>query len=541
MLRRWSICLVFILATILSACAPAATPSGGESAPATTGEASSESAPVAGEPKAGGSLTYGQLGDISTLDPFQLLAVSYAVHRNLYDSLIQYDNKLNIVPMLAESWEANEEGTQITLNLRQGVKWHNGRDFVADDVVQNFERAMSDTTGYNVYAMVNGVVESAEALDDHTVVVNFVAPTPQMFDILNAMHMHAPESFSELDRNAIGTGPFKFQEWIPGDHITLVRNDEYWQEGKPYLDQWTFKPYADYESLVAALQGGVIDVASGIQAKDYEFLTGEGLNLVTGQEGFLLYTITVNPPDPDQEQGPLSDKRVRCAINYALDRETVVEQALYGAGKRLVTNFPEWSVAYFPEFDDRYPFDLDMARQLLAEAGYPDGGFTLRAIMPSSDPSYESVAVIHQADLAELGIDMEIQVLDSTTYTAVRFGSEENGNSGDYDLDYTGVGRQHLDPTGLFSNSSYRTQNSPVFPQGDFPEGYVDLVTRAGQTTDVEERRELYRQINEIQLEECINLPYSWRYIYFGTQTDVHGLAYDVEDKVIFTDVWLDR
>jgi hypothetical protein len=93
----------------------------------------------------------------------------------------------------------------------------------------------------------------------------------------------------------------------------------------------------------------------------------------------------------------------------------------------------------------------------------------------------------------------------------------------------------------LFSNSPYRPFNSPVFPEGDFPEGYVDLVTAAGQTVDVDERKEIFRQINEIQLDSCVNLPISWRYGYFGTQADVQGLRFDVEDKVIMTDVWLDR
>lgn len=492
-------------------------------------------------PKHGGSVTYGQIGDILNFDPFQLSSVSYPMFQNLYDSLIRYDNQLNIEPRLAESWVLNDEGTQITLNLRHGVKWHNGRDFVADDVVKNFERGLNDEKGHNIHGMVHGVVDKVTAPDDYTVVIDFVAPTPNVFDILNGIFIHAPESMDSLESNAIGTGPFKLQEWIPGDHVTLVRNDDYWEDDKPYLDSWTFKPYEDYEAMLAAVQGGVIDIARNVVPKDKDFLEGQGLVLKPGQEGFILYTLTVNPPDPDQEPNPLSDKRVRCAINYALDRDTIIDQALYGAGKRLVTNFPEWSIAYFPEYNDRFPFDLDKAKELLTEAGYPDGGFELKAIVPTSDPAYEAMAVIHQADLAKLGITLNINVEDSAAYFVDHLGSPETNGSANFDLDYTGVGRQHLDPMGLWSNSPYRQFNSPIFPQEDFPEGYVDLVTKAGQTVDKEERRALFQQITELQLDECINLPISWRYVFFATQPYVKDLAWDVEDRVIMAGVWLDK
>ena len=179
-------------------------------------------------------MSYGQTGDIKNLDPFDMLSLNYPLFYNLYDSLIRYDNELNIIPRLATSWVVDEDQTEITLNLRQGVKWHNGREFVADDVVKNFERGMSDVKGLNVYGMLSPVLESAEAIDTYTVKLTFKAPTPNLFDLLNAICMHAPESMDSLQTTAIGTGPFMLKEWIPGDHVTLVRFDDYWEEGKPY-------------------------------------------------------------------------------------------------------------------------------------------------------------------------------------------------------------------------------------------------------------------------------------------------------------------
>ena len=128
-----------------------------------------------------------------------------------------------------------------------------------------------------------------------------------------------------------------------------------------------------------------------------------GKTLIAGQEGFIIYTVLFNPPDSDSPnaKGPLSDKRVRQALNYAMDRETIIKQAMFGAGKRKVTHFPEWSIAYFEDLEKSYPFDLEKAKALLTEAGYPDGGFQVDAILTPSDPTYEAWATIHAADPQE--------------------------------------------------------------------------------------------------------------------------------------------
>ncbi|MCB0108781.1 MAG: ABC transporter substrate-binding protein [Caldilineaceae bacterium] len=233
--------VVALLALVLLVgCAPAAAPAG-DAADAPAAEE------VAGEPQSGGSITIGTTGDILNFDAFSLGFVSYPMQLQCYDRLILYDATLNIMPQLATAWEVNEDGTALTLTLREGVTFHNGREFVADDVVQNFARALVPDTGSNVHGMVQQV-DHAEAVDDHTVVIHFTAPTPNMFDILNAMSIMAPESFDTTNETCVGTGPFKFQEWVPGDHVTFVRNDAYWDEGKPYLDEVTFKPYTDLEA-----------------------------------------------------------------------------------------------------------------------------------------------------------------------------------------------------------------------------------------------------------------------------------------------------
>jgi peptide/nickel transport system substrate-binding protein len=553
-----SLIMMGLVIMALAACVPTTTTETAKPAaeeetaeePATAKEAMAEET-EAEEGAYGGSVVIGTTDDIINFDAFSLGFVSYPMQNQCYDSLILYDHVLNIKPRLATEWEVNEDGTQLTLQLRQGVKWHNDREFVADDVVKNFERALVPDTGSNVHGMVQ-TVTGAEALDDHTVVINFSAPTPNMFDILNAMRIMAPESFDTLDQTCIGTGPFKFQEWIPGDHLTFARNEDYWEEGRPFLDEVTFKPFDDLEALVTALETGIIDGAIAVPPKDYQRLLDAGIEVPFGQTGALLYSITVNPPDPDQPEGPLSDKRVRQAICYSIDREATVDQALFGVGGATVVPFPEYSIAYFPEYADFYQFDLDKAAALLDEAGWVDTdgdsirdkdgqSLVLNTITIQAFPETTDMAQILKADMSQIGVELDIEPLDSATYTPRHLGTAETNNSAVFDLDVTFVGRQHLDPMGLFDNSPYRPRSSPIFPQGDFPEGYVENLKIAGSTIDKAERQEALKKVQEIMLDACVDIPVSWKFTLFAHQDYVHDMDWTVNDEIRLGDTWVSQ
>ena len=534
------VAVLLVVALVSVACQPAP-PSEAES---TAGEMEMEMGP-----QSGGSLVVGTTDDIINFDAFSLGFVSYPMLSQCYDSLIIYDKRLNAVPRLATSWVTNDEGTSITLALRDDVVWHNGRAFVADDVVQNIERALVPDTGSNVHGMVQ-TVTGAVANDDHSVTIDFAAPTPNMFDILNVMRIMAPESFDSLTNSCIGTGPFKLKEWIPGDILTFARNEDYWEEGRPYLDEVSFKPFDDLEALVTALDTGIIDAAIAVPPKDYQRLLDSGIEVEFGQGG-LLYSITVNPPDPDQPEGALSDKRVRQAVCWAIDRDAIVDQALFGVGGATVVAFPDYSIAYFEDLADHYSFDLEKSAALLDEAGWVDSdgdGFrdkdgvklVLNTITIAAFPETTDIGIILQADLATIGVDVDVEPLDSATYGPRHLGSPETNGSAVFDLDVTFVGRQHLDPMGLFDNSPYRPRSSPIFPRGDFPEGYVENLQIAGSTFVREERREAFRQINEIILDACVDIPISWKYTLFARQTNVHGLDWTVNDELMVGNVWIE-
>lgn len=538
---RRPVFLVTLLVALLFAAAACAAPPA--AAPA------AEEEPMMDGPQAGGSLVVGTTDDIISFDAFSLGFVSYPMQNQCYDSLIIYDKRLNIMPRLATAWEANDEGTAVTLTLRDDVVWHNGRAFVADDVVQNIERALVPDTGSNVHGMVQ-TVTGAVADGDHSVTIEFAAPTPNMFDILNVMRIMAPESFDSLANSCIGTGPFKLKEWIPGDILTFTRNEDYWEEGRPYLDEVSFKPFDDLEALVTALETGIIDAAIAVPPKDYQRLLDAGIAVEFGQGG-LLYSITVNPPDPDQPEGALSDKRVRQAVCWSIDRDAIVDQALFGVGGATVVPFPNYSVAYFEELADHYSFDLDKAAALLDEAGWVDSDgdgvrdkdgvkLVLNTITIQAFPETTDIGTILEADMATIGVEIDVEPLDSATYGPRHIGTPETNGSAVFDLDVTFVGRQHLDPMGLFDNSPFRPRASPIFPRGDFPEGYVENLAIAGSTFDREERRAAFLKVGEIMLDSCIDIPLSWKYTLFAHQSNVHGLDWTVNDELMAGSTYLE-
>jgi len=503
-------------------------------------------------PKSGGTFTVGTTGDILDFNAYWLSFFNYPTQHQLYDRLLIYDENLNAIPRLAESWTLSGDELTLTFNLRQGVKWHNGREFVADDVVANFERAMVKETGGNIFGKVQSV-GSVEALDDYTVVVQFDRPTPDMFDIFADFSMMAPESFDEIKSSAIGTGPFKLMEWIPGDHATFVRNEDYWAEGLPYLDEVIFKPYTDAEALVTALEEGLVDAAIAVPFKFYGRVLDAGLKTDFGPDGALIWNLLLRPPDPDQPQGPLSLKPFRQAINYAIDRETMVEQALYGVGKRTVVHWPEHSSAYFEEYADYYTFDLDKAKELLEEAGvtFDENGTALwegepivmEAITQAPRPATTDMAQILKADLNKIGVDIEIVPLDFSVYRPRHLGTAENPCS-TYELNFAAAGRMHLDPMGLFLNTPYRISGSPTFCKEPFPDywqEYIELVGAAGSTADVDEREAHFKALEVIMLEESWQVPTSWYYTTFAYQPYVKGFEVSMGVEIVARNAWLDK
>ena len=366
----------------------------------------------AAAPRSGGTLRVGILGDIVSLDPHQLTPPIPDVTFSVWDRLLEYDPKLTPLPLLAESWDMSSDGKQIKLTLRKGVQFHTGREMTSDDVKWTFTRLRTDpvvaVTGFYTQS---APMASVDTLDKYSVVLKSDDPWPGVYDLLALMsvvdpvHMQGPNAKTQ----AVGTGPFKFVEWVQGDHLRFVRNEQYWASGKPLLDELYFQIFRDPQAMITALEAGTIDVANKPPLVNAARLKADQNYRVIGAEtggtrfSFVFDTLTA----------PLDNQKFRQAMLYAIDRERIVNSVLYGFSTPCDLPFAPSSPAFDAAKNQFYEFNLDKAQTLLEGSGVSN---------PSIDFNYSSVstewagiAQIYQSDLAKIGITLNLKPLDPVT------------------------------------------------------------------------------------------------------------------------------
>lgn len=470
--------------------------------------------------RAGGTLTVGLGADILNFDPSTKAFVTYPIIQQVYNKLLDYDANYTPVPDLATSWQIHDDKKTATFKLRQGVRFHNGRPLTARDVVATFERAMDPRTGQNLVTLTSGQgMKSVRATDDFTVVFEYEFQTPNILDTIQEVDIMAPEAFGQLTRTTIGTGPFRVVEWIPNNHVTLQKHDGYYKPGLPILDRVILRPYNNPDAMVTALQTGTIDAAVGIPYPQAQRLRAiRNLTLASDRTGALMNLFYLNP-----QREPFNNKQVRQALQYALDRQTILRTVYAGFGEVRVAPYPPNSIAYDPELNNRYRFDLNRAKELLARAGFPNG-FRCSAIVTTAFPDFAQVAQIIKADLAKIGVDMDIELVDNPRWVPRLF-------AGDFQATVTFVAL-NKDPLTLFRNSPYRTFNSPPFPQGNFPAGYVDNINAARRTVTKEFRQRLFTKIQEILLDESWTLPLTSREVIYGWTSAVAGFGWNIDTQI---------
>jgi peptide/nickel transport system substrate-binding protein len=393
----------------------------------------------------------------------------------------------------------------------------------SDDVVANYTKARDKTTGGHLYPAVQ-TVDSVTATDKYGVQIKFTAPTPDVYDTLSRMSIIAPESFKDINKSGIGTGPFKLTEWIPVDHVTFQRHTDYWDKDHPYLDEVVIKPYNDQAAMLIALQSGGINAAIGVPYKDAKRLSSE-LQIVTGQPGATWYTLYASSRKP-----PFDNQKLRKALQYAVNRKSIVDNVLFGYGEPVYAPWPKTSLAYNPKWDNFYPFDLDKAKALLAESGVQTP-IDAEIMSPTTYPELGDMALILQQDLGKIGINLK----------PVNMGPEWGDRLGDgnYNLTFSFAGRSHLDPISAFDNSAFRQVNNPLFPDGNPPAAYVDAVNAAKSTLDKTQRKAAFDKATEVLLEESFAQSISWRLTLFGLGKNVQGFDHTADDFVVLKNTWL--
>ncbi|MDE3078028.1 MAG: ABC transporter substrate-binding protein, partial [Chloroflexota bacterium] len=367
---------------LLAACgsAPAAGPTSTAAQPqspasangsATT--ASAKTGAASSAPKPGGTLQIGTVTDITQLEGHRLQGQNFTMLFPIFDRLTEYDDQLQPQPGLAESWEFSSDAKQLTLHLRKGVQYHTGRELTSDDVKFNILRVRDPKTGAAQMVTMGNWWSDIRTPDASTVILTSDQPRPAAFDFLEYLNIVDPVTLQgpKAQTTLVGTGPFKFVEWVTGDHLTLAKNPNYWQSGKPYLDQVTFRIGHDPQAVLTQLEARALDAMDAPPIEELAQLSRDAAYQVVKNAHPGGYTaLLVNTAYP-----PLDKKEVRQALSYALDRQRYYQTVLKGNGAAQDLAWPSNSPAYEAAKNDRYAFDLSKAKALLASAGVTNTQF----------------------------------------------------------------------------------------------------------------------------------------------------------------------
>ncbi|WP_425144874.1 ABC transporter substrate-binding protein [Deinococcus sp.] len=367
---------------------------------------------------AGGILRAGMQADPVGLDPHVTQATSTRNQlENVYDTLVSFDSSGKIVPALASSWTASKDKLTWTFKLRGGVKFHNGRTLEASDVVFSINR-IKDPATKSPRSGDFELVKSISAPDKNTVVMTLQKPfSPLLSKLAFSLNVIVPkEAVATLNTKPVGTGPFSFVEYVPQTRMVLKKNPDYWGRDVkgaklPYLDGVTFSYLPDATARVTALRTGTVDWIEYVPSTDIKSLQSNPQVTVEGGPSANYRSIFFNVA-----QKPLDDPRVRRAIAYAINNQEIVDVALLGTGglPSRGTTLPNGSYYALPDASYGKP-DLGKAKALLAQAGYPNG-FTLELKVTSTYDFLRTPAEIIQAQLAPLGIKVNITALEWSVY-----------------------------------------------------------------------------------------------------------------------------
>lgn len=490
--------------------------------------ATPEPEPAAAEPQPGGTLNMSLGTDFVSFDPY--LDIDGAEFKPMvFEAPIRISDDGQFEPWLAESWEVGPEAKSVTLKIRQGIMFHNGREMTVDDVVWSANRAIDQTLGHHLgdrFATATG----AEKVDDTTLVINYSEPTHSALDGIARLFIFPQEADAEIATIPVGTGPFKYEEWVPGDHLTLVKNEDYWQEGKPLLDKVVIKPIPDDQARMVNLLAGAIDLLGRVPLADIELLDqAPDVYTITQPPGFSFDAFIFNVTAP-----PFDNTQVRQAMNYMVDRDKMNALAYHGQGTMTTLPWGPQSWAYPKDLENYYTYDPEKAKALLAEAGYPDG-FDAQMVIRGTGGVALDTAQIYQEDLAKIGVNLEVLPTELPQYWPILFDSQ-------FQVVSHATGEATVDPSGVFISAAccrpFRsffkiTEDTTWFPE------YQAIIEQSANEMDQEARKELYHDAAAILLEQGWTIPLGWRQWTYGVKENVHDIRVDMDAMLWLQDTWL--
>ena len=468
------------------------------------------------EPAYGDAIRVGSIGDASTLIPMLASdSASATITGLVYNGLVRYNKDLEVEGDLAERWDISDEGKTITFYLRKNVKWHDGQPFTANDVMFTY-KVMVDPKTPTAYAGDFQQVKKAEVLDDYTFRVIYNQPfAPALVSwSMGIVPRHLLEGqdivTSPLGRHPIGTGPYRFVKWTTGQEIVLESNPDYY-EGRPYISEYNYRIIPDPATMFLELKAGGVDWM-GLTPIQYERqTTGKEFDERFKKYKYVSFGYTYlgyNLLSP-----LFQDKRVRQALTYAINKESIIQGVLLGLGVVATGPYKPDSWVYNPHVK-RYPYNPEKAKELLKEAGWEDSNgdgildkdgrpFAFSILTNQGNTQRTNAGVIIQADLKKVGIEVNVRIVEWAAFL------KEFINKKNFEAVILGWSVPQ-DPDQYDVWHSTKTKETELnFVSYNNPE--VDRLLDLGRHTfDLEKRKEYYYKFQEILAEDQ---PYTFLYV----------------------------
>lgn len=499
--------LLLIIALVATAMMGCGAPAGNNAAPqqeATSDQGGSKPAQTAAKDK----LVVAIPETPTYMDPqIQATIGTFRVTTQIYDRLVELDADMNLVPTLAESWEVKDATTTV-FHLRQGVKFHDGNTMTAEDVKYSLERCIaSPGVNYNYL-----IISAVNVIDDYTVEIVTSEPCSVLLyrltlDAASIVSKAAAESSADFNAEPVGCGPFKFVSWELGGDITLAAFEDYWAGASP-IKTLVFKTIPESISRTVALETGEADIAYDLAATDFATVEANpNLKMETTTSGTVWF-MGANVKDPI-----LSNKLVRKAMAHAINKQDFITIAFNGnAEDARNTMMSPYLMGYSPDLVT-YDYDVEKAKALLTEAGYPNG-FSCTLYIQDAQ-IYKDASVVLQEALRQIGITVEIKSMDSATFASAT-------SNGEHQLFF--MSKTSIDPDSmlraLYSEDSLGASGNRTFyvvPEID------RMLDEALATTDTAHAKDLYKQIQAIVAEDVPLYPLAVEFLNVGMQANVNG------------------
>lgn len=463
------------------------------------------------------TLIVAQAAEAKTMDPVASNDVpSHRVFLNIYDTLLQRDEKGDLVPALAESWEQVDPLT-LVLKLKKGIKFHNGNDFKANDVVFSLTRAKEAPALMSFF----GDIDKVEAVDDYTVKITTKQPFGPLVNylshkgscILDEETVNAAGEDYAL--HPVGTGPYEFVSWRSGDRIVLKANPNYFG-GKPVTENLVFRVITEATNRTIALETKEVDIAYEIDPIDLQFVKSNPELVLLEQPALNISYLGFNT-----QKAPFDKKEVREAIAYAIDVPSLIQAVYLGAATPASSSVPPGVPGYNPN-SKKYEQNIALAKELLTKAGYPNG---FKAKISLNDTGVrKNIAIILQDQLKQIGIDLEVEIMEWGAY----LDKLARGEQDMFILGWTTPPECDSALYALFHSKQHGSGGNRTYYTNTRVDELLDLARRS---TNQEERNKYYFEIQDIVQEELPMFVLVNPFDNAGLQKDIKGFQLDMESE----------